>query len=66
MIKPLKNYNCFECDGFNNKCPTYKTHIGDLCLYRDIANNDLIKLKLGKLEEVTLYDMLNKFLRKEK
>lgn len=67
--QPIKNR--FECSGKKemSHCPVYQTTnqtTGEkLCVYRSVANNDWIKHIAG-LENITLLDMLNKFIAKKR
>jgi len=57
--------NCFECNGHNYRCVCYIG--GDnypMCVYKDVANNDLMKAKQGR-EDLTLIDMYNAYQKRQ-
>lgn len=62
----MQNYNCFYCDGLGqNICEMYALNpIINICVWKGIANKDLIKYELQK-GELTLNEMIQIFLETE-
>jgi hypothetical protein len=61
-----KKYNCFKCEKPNINCDSYlaiEPNL-DVCVWKNVAKEDLKKYKSGK-GEITLYDMLREYLEEK-
>jgi hypothetical protein len=63
--QPIKN--CFECSGEKEmaRCPVYTLVKKNVCTYRMVAENDWVK-HLNEIENITLSNHLNEFIKKHK